>query len=668
MALVETLFSEYPDGAPADWTDFWGTGDFTATVETNAAGDIDFGTKWLKYESSADDRSVLTWDDLGNMSDVCMVVKIRPSIIAINGIRLFLRVGGVATDEDAYICYAGTNFLAINKYKDGASVSLDSEAFALIIDKEYWLKFQVIGTALKAKIWSADSVEPYDWHIETTDADIASGAVGIGAYDGTQDFYLDYIGVDSSEIGLPAAFTDDEYFNSTHMPTSNTSFSNSSFAMGGYFDGVGRKLKGVRIWCTATHADQIRVAVYSGGNLVTGPQGSTLLKDFGLTAGVGVDQWIEINTADNIDIPVDTPLWLVVKGDNAAGFKLVYIGDAAHSGNFQFARGRTAVTAIIGNDPDVAYAATFPAGVDTFGNFWFAVGIKTEYDPGIATDANNIECLSEITSPSIDRVRPIDANNVESLTEVTAGNIETGWLYPPDISCDTEVTVPALSVKREIVIPDIESSSEVTAPTLKISHDLNYSDISSLTEVTVANIYKELFPLDIECSSAVDGASAEWIMVGRMNVILPMITAEMSGGHGGFLNVELPMITAEMRAGTRLNVTLPMITAALEGKVGVRAGLNVTLPMITAAMTGTVEVLGRLNVTLPMITARMTGTAGQAGQLNVTLPMITAALTGYTDIDGQLNVTLPMIEARLIGTNDRFAVCDTLRYEEPDLE
>ncbi len=665
MALVETLFSEYPLGVPADWTDFWGTGDIAATIESNAAGDIDFGTKWLKYETNADDRSVLTWDDLGSMSDVCAIAKIKD--VVRGSFRLFLRVGGTAGNEDGYFVYPTVSVLHIYKFKAGVATSLISSNFIPITNAEYWVKFQVIGTALKAKIWRADSIEPYDWHLETTDSGIASGYVGVGSGSINHDFNVDYFGADSSEIDLPASYTDDVYFSTTSIGITLDTMIDYARAQGGYFTKPNRKLTGVRVWCEDLHNDQIRIGVYSGGSLVTGPQGATLLKDFGLTSGVGTKQWISIATGDDINIPVDEPLWIVVKGDNASGFETNYTPDAMHCGDFQVVRGATVVTGIIGKDPDVSFPSAFPAGTDTFGNNWFLIEILTEEVFFVAVDANKVECLSEITSPSIDKIQPIGANNVESLTEVTAWSIETGWLYPPDIPCDTEITVPSFSVKREIVIPGMESSSEVTAPTLKISHDLNYSDISSLTEVTAAGIYKELFPSDIECSSSVEGASAEWIMVGRMNVTLPMITAEMSGGHGGFLNVELPMITAEMRAGARLNVTLPMITAELEGKVGVKADLNVTLPMIKAEMTGTVEVLGQLNAALPMITARMTGTAGHVGQLNVTLPMITAALTGYTDIDGQLNVTLPMIEARLTGTIER-AACEVLRYVEPELE
>lgn len=376
MALIETLFSEYPDGAPADWTDYWSTGDFTATVESNASGDIDFGTKWLKYETNADDRSVLTWDDLGSMSDVSVLAKIRVGASAeTNGIRLFLRVGGADTTEDSYHLEIMPTVFRINKYVSGSGTILTSLGFQLFINTEYWIKFQAIGTALKAKIWDASAIEPYDWHLEVTDTSHASGYVGIGAYDLNQDFYLDYFGVDTTEVSLSSAFLDDLCFSATTMPTTNSAFANGGRAMGGYFTESDRKLKGVGVWCKATHADQIRVAVYSGGDLTTGPQGSTLLKDFGLTSGSAVDQWIDIMTADDISIPINAPLWIVIKGDNASGFNYIYTGNSAHCGDFQITRGRTDVESIIGKDPDVAFASTFPAGTDTFFANWYGVRI-----------------------------------------------------------------------------------------------------------------------------------------------------------------------------------------------------------------------------------------------------------------------------------------------------
>lgn len=354
-------------------------------------------------------------------------------------------------------------------------------------------------------------------------------------------------------------------------------------------------------------------------------------------------------------------------GANNTGRYTAYIRTGSHTGALQ---DTLIVDSSVGEQNDFRYVYGTASYDDNSGS-GSAVSLYVQnLDLGTIShdlNAGSPGCLSQISAPLLTKIADTQANAVECLSQVTAPSLESGWLYNQDVSCETQITVPSFTVKREIAIPNIESSTEVGIPDFHRSFEINAPDVSSLTEVTAASIYKELFPSDIECSSEVEAADLEWIMVGRMNVTLPMITAEISGGHGGFLNVELPMITAEMRGGAQLNVTLPMITAELTGSVGIKADLNVTLPMIKAEMAGTVEVLGELNVTLPMITARMTGTTGQVGQLNVTLPMIIAQLSGYTDIDGQLNVTLPMIEAYLTGTVERES-CEILRYEEPELE
>lgn len=382
MALTETLFSEYPNGAPADFTDFWGTGDFTAIVESNAGGDIDFGTKWLKFDASAADRSALTWDDLGSMSDVCAIAKIRISTVTTHGPVVFLRVGGAATTEDAYFCAVGSGNIYIYKYVNGATTLLGSIGFIGVANKEYWVKSQAIGTAIKAKIWAADSIEPDEWHLEATDSDIASGYVGIGGIAATDLFYLDYFGVDTSEINLPTAYEDEVYFGPTHVPVTSSLGYNYAMAMGGHFDTASRKLKGVEIYCKTTHNDQVRIGIYSGGALDTGPQGATLLKDFGLTSGSDVNQWIEITTGDDIDIPENAPLWIVVKGDNGTGFYFTYTANLGQCGDFQIARGRCDVSGIIGKDPDVAFPNPFTAGSASFSDSIWNFRILTEESTG----------------------------------------------------------------------------------------------------------------------------------------------------------------------------------------------------------------------------------------------------------------------------------------------
>lgn len=169
---------------------------------------------------------------------------------------------------------------------------------------------------------------------------------------------------------------------------------------------------------------------------------------------------------------------------------------------------------------------------------------------------------------------------------------------------------------------------------------------------------------DLSENVSVNSEFVDYQRPGNLNVTLPMITADILGGQGGFLDATLPCITADIKGGAQLDVTLPCITASIEGKVGIVGSLNVTLPMVTANIEGKVETLGDIDATLPMIRAYITGKTGEVGSINVTLPMVEASLSGYQDISGDINVTLPLINPCLVGTVDRFD-CTPLRYVEP---
>ena len=135
-----------------------------------------------------------------------------------------------------------------------------------------------------------------------------------------------------------------------------------------------------------------------------------------------------------------------------------------------------------------------------------------------------------------------------------------------------------------------------------------------------------------------------------LEATLPAITSEIQGGHGGFFEATLPAITADIKGGAILEATLPAITASLEGDVEISGDLIVSLPAITANLEGKVNVHGDLACILPAITAELTGTMEVGGNLACTLPMITAELTGFQDISGDLVATLPMITALIEGT------------------
>ena len=152
----------------------------------------------------------------------------------------------------------------------------------------------------------------------------------------------------------------------------------------------------------------------------------------------------------------------------------------------------------------------------------------------------------------------------------------------------------------------------------------------------------------------------------NINATLPMITADLLGGQGGFLDATLPLITADIKSGAILEASLPVITASLEGKVGAVGNIDATLPKLIANIKGKVETLGNVDAELPAIRAYIAGITGNLATCEATLPMILADMQGVNDLSGDINAILPMIEPYIVGTIER-AVCLVLRYDDlPD--
>lgn len=387
MTIYSTDFSEYTlDTNLSDWTVQWGdSADISYKARSNS-NPYRVSEKKLEFvDTGSDGRKVVTWDDVGSVADIDILAKIKMgSVIGTSAVRIYARVSGSDTTENCYFVQVLSTSFGIHKYVAGTSLSVDFVDFNLSANDEFWVRFSLVGTALKAKIWEKDSVEPDDWTIEVTDSSLSSGLVGLGHYESTLTFYCDYfecVTVSGSATYPPSGWDYNNAFSTINGTDAVPPYLNTGKAQGGQFIDSSRKLKGVSIYCV-DHSDDIRIAVYSGGSLVDGPEGATLLKDFGLTSGSVTNDYVTITTGDDIDIPVDTPIWFVIKGDNAAGFsfRASTIDKEGCHGNFQLAKGRFDVTDNTGNDPDVAFAGTFPTGTETDAAYWYDVKILLDGD------------------------------------------------------------------------------------------------------------------------------------------------------------------------------------------------------------------------------------------------------------------------------------------------
>lgn len=147
----------------------------------------------------------------------------------------------------------------------------------------------------------------------------------------------------------------------------------------------------------------------------------------------------------------------------------------------------------------------------------------------------------------------------------------------------------------------------------------------------------------------------------NLDAELPMVTADILGGQGGFLDATLPLITVDIKSGAILEASLPAITASLEGKVGAVGNINAVLPSLIADIEGKVETLGDIDAILPVLRASIKGKTGDLATCAATLPMLLADIQGVNDLSGDIDATLPLIKPYMVGTVERES-CEVLRY------
>lgn len=178
-------FESYATGSlPAEWEAFLGSA--PATVESLG------GSKVLQIAGSggATARSV-RWLDAGQEADRDVAVKVRATTSAGTLLAVNARITGDTTYYWADIIDGTT--VRLGKTVASASTTLDDAAFTWSADTWYWIRLQVVGTAIRAKVWAASGSEPSTWTLEVTDSDItAAGYVGVrGSYTTGTTWYFD---------------------------------------------------------------------------------------------------------------------------------------------------------------------------------------------------------------------------------------------------------------------------------------------------------------------------------------------------------------------------------------------------------------------------------------------------------------------------------------------
>jgi len=199
-----------------------------SVIASGYVKDLPQGRGPVTARSSGTNRTVFTYDAAGTMIDPEVLIFLRPTLVVdegeIQGTPM-LRVGGAAATETGYRATlrladaTNTARLEINKFAPAFTV-IATTPFPVEEGRNYFIRFQVRGSALKAKVWSAALSEPDDWTLETTDTAFTSGRVGI---------FFNQLGTDaSSSINWFSASDGDTAPSPPDLATLATDFSSDT--------------------------------------------------------------------------------------------------------------------------------------------------------------------------------------------------------------------------------------------------------------------------------------------------------------------------------------------------------------------------------------------------------------------------------------------------------
>lgn len=161
------------DAIPSNWQTRWVTADTTWGRKSG---------NFLQVVKFINGRSLLQWNDITG-ADCEILTKIRTSTLPASGVvaGIAARASGATASETGYTaCFtrdSSASYIRIFGYNNGTLFSphLPTQyPFTIVVDTYYYIRFRLVGTALKMKMWAASGAEPGAWDIEITDSTIAS--------------------------------------------------------------------------------------------------------------------------------------------------------------------------------------------------------------------------------------------------------------------------------------------------------------------------------------------------------------------------------------------------------------------------------------------------------------------------------------------------------------
>lgn len=189
MAVYTTQFSEYTDDQlPSDWTMRWDTTapDYYKRGETSAYDDA-----VLEFTAAGDvNREVLSWDDIDNEA----TVDIQTIMMSNDWGSVYAGIAARAYANNGYLAYFGGPLSRFNiaKITNSTLNGINYVAATTPTDGDWWhIRFQLSGSALKAKFWKDGTQEPIAWTVTSTDSTFSAGGWN-GVYNGETALKFDF--------------------------------------------------------------------------------------------------------------------------------------------------------------------------------------------------------------------------------------------------------------------------------------------------------------------------------------------------------------------------------------------------------------------------------------------------------------------------------------------
>ena len=132
---------------PVDWTERWNTEYATAITVAEAGLQ---GGRVLRLDHTIDGNYAVSWDDIGNVSDVEVLVKFKWAQPLASIMRVYLRGSGTAGTENGYLVsvQGNTKKVALFKHVNGVNTQIGIVLVKAVAENNwYWMRFRAEGSA-----------------------------------------------------------------------------------------------------------------------------------------------------------------------------------------------------------------------------------------------------------------------------------------------------------------------------------------------------------------------------------------------------------------------------------------------------------------------------------------------------------------------------------------